>query len=48
MADVHSVLNSSLDYFMLLLSEHDRFLYDMIYNLSFQDTVVLQTTLIYW
>lgn len=48
MADEHNVLDSSLGYFMLLLSEHDRFLFHMIYNLSLQDTVVLQTTLIYW
>lgn len=47
MADEHNVLDSSLGYFMLLLSEHDRFLFHMIYNLSLQDTVVLQTTLIY-
>lgn len=48
MADVPSALDSSLGYFMLLLSEHDRFLFHMIYNLSLQDTVVPQTTLICW
>lgn len=45
--DEHNALDSNLGYFKLLLSEHDRFLFHMIYNLSSQDTEVLQTTLIY-
>lgn len=44
----YNVLSAVLGYRMLLLSERDRFLFHMIYNLSLQDTIVLQTTLIYW
>lgn len=47
MADEHNILDSSLGYFMLLFSECDRFLFQKIYNLSLQDTVFFQTTLIY-
>lgn len=45
--DEYNVLDPSLGFSILSLSEHDRFLFHLIYNLSLQDTVVLQTTLIY-